>query len=244
MLALLQAQTNSRRLPGKVMRPILGEPMIGRQIERLRRAASISRIVVATSRESSDDGLSAYVRSLGLAVIRGSLTDVLDRMYRAADWYTASDHVLRLTADCPLADPDLIDRCAAQHLKNSADLTFSQDGWTYPEGLVEVIHMSALESAWREADNAYDREHVTSYIHARPDRFHLLGVPRARPLPQSWTVETQEDFAFVSAAYATLYPKNPAFTCADVLRWQRRRRRALASMPKPGAKDVHCPEAA
>lgn len=240
MLALLQARTTSHRLPGKVLRPILGEPMIGRQIERLQRAMSITRIVVATSVERSDDDLSAYVQSLGVDVFRGPLRDVLSRMYLAADWFEARDDVMRLTADCPLAAPSLIDRCVEAHRRGGADLTFTQDGWTYPKGLdVEVMRLAALRCAWREAEAAYDREHVTSYIHTRPDRFRLRGLPRRRPLALCWTVDTPEDFAFVSAAYAALYPGNPAFTSADVLRWQRRAERARRRGADPGDADDH-----
>lgn len=212
---------SSTRLPGKVMRPLVGEPMIGRQIERLRRAKRLSGIVVATSTDPSDDPLAGYLASNDVQVFRGDLADVLDRFHGALQAFGRSEHFLRLTADCPLADPDVIDSCIARHVETGADITHNGPGWTFPKGLdVEVCRTSALEAAWREATIPYDREHVTPFVYARPERFRIETVTREPPLRYRWTVDTPDDFAFVTAVYEALYPANPAFTSADVLAWQ------------------------
>ncbi|HTI67119.1 MAG TPA: glycosyltransferase family protein [Caulobacteraceae bacterium] len=223
VLTVLQARMSSTRLPGKVMRPLCGEPMIGRQVERLRRARSLGPIVVATSTGADDDAVAAYARTLGLPVFRGALADVLDRFHGAAAAHGGGQHLVRLTADCPLADPEVIDAVVARHLESGADYTSNTVGSTYPKGLdVEVCRLTALEAAWREAVDPYEREHVTPFVYRRPERFRLESVSRDPPLHYRWTVDTPEDFAFVEAVYAALYPADPAFTSRDVLDWQAR----------------------
>ncbi|HKT53710.1 MAG TPA: glycosyltransferase family protein [Caulobacteraceae bacterium] len=219
--AILQARMSSSRLPGKVMRPILGEPMIGRQIERLKRAERLSGLMVATSTDASDDGLADYVQRLGAPVFRGSLGDVLSRFIGALNAAGNPKTFLRLTADCPLADWRLIDLCIARHEDSGADCTYNSSGWTYPKGLdVEVCESAALRRAADQAASAYDHEHVTPYIYAHPELFHIEAMRRDPPLRYRWTVDTPEDFAFVNAVYEALYPANPAFTTEDVLNWQ------------------------
>jgi len=205
---------SSSRLPGKVMAPVLGEPMIGRQVERLRRAGRIDRLVVATSTDPSDDPLAAYCRSLELAVFRGSLNDVLDRFRGALAEHPQAKAVVRLTADCPLADPDLIDRVIAHHHEAGADYTSNTLGTrTYPHGLdTEVIRPAALLEAADNATDPYEREHVTPYLYRRPDTYRLAGVARHTSLAAlRWTVDFPEDLAFVREVYARLYPYDPAF---------------------------------
>jgi spore coat polysaccharide biosynthesis protein SpsF len=213
-LAILQARMTSSRLPGKVMAPVLGEPMIGRQVERLRRARRIDRLIVATSTDPADDPLAAYVASLGLSVFRGSLDDVLGRYRAALAGYPKAKAVIRLTADCPLADPALIDRVVDHHHAAGADYTSNTLGTrTYPHGLdVEVVRPEALTEAAERASDPYDREHVTPYIYRRPETYRLAGVARHEPLAElRWTVDYPEDMAFVRDVYARLYPFDPAF---------------------------------
>ena len=221
MLAVLQARMSSTRLPGKVMMTILGQPMIGRQIERLRRAQGVSRILVATSTREDDDVLAGYCHGIGVEVFRGDLSDVLDRFHGALVEAGRPEHFLRLTADCPLADPAVIDLCIARHLESGADYTHNTPGATFPKGLdVEVCKADALDQAWFQATAPYDREHVTPYIYHRPARFRIEAVTRAPPLRFRWTVDTPEDFAFAYDVYAALYPAEPAFATADILAWQ------------------------
>jgi spore coat polysaccharide biosynthesis protein SpsF len=221
VLAVLQARMSSTRLPGKVMRPILGEPMIGRQIERLRRAKGLTGVVVATSTDALDDVIEAYCRTIGVDCHRGPLDDVLARFIGALKAVGEPRTFARLTADCPLADWTLIDRCVEAHAASGADLTYNSLGWTYPKGLdVEICETAALLRVGEEAADPYDREHVTPYIYRHPEQFRLDTVTRDPPLRYRWTVDTPADFAFVTAVYAALYPGKPAFTSEDILVWQ------------------------
>ena len=218
ILAILQARMSSSRLPGKVLAPVLGEPMIGRQIERVGRARSIDRLVVATSDDPSDDPLAAYVERLGAPVFRGSLQDVLGRFTAAADAFGPAEHIVRLTADCPLTDPTVIDACVALHLETGADYTTNGQQRTYPVGLdVEALPAAALATADREASDPYDREHVTAFLYRRPERFKLAHLRQAVDRSAlRWTVDHPADLEFVRRVYEALYPTKPDFTSADV----------------------------
>ena len=214
-LAILQARMTSSRLPGKVMAPVLGEPMVGRQVERLRRARRIDMLVVATSVDPTDDALAAYVERLGLPVYRGPLDDVLERFRGAAALLPGAQAVVRLTADCPLADPALIDQVIEHHHAVGADYTSNTLGTrTYPHGLdAEVIRTQVLLEAAELADDPYEREHVTPYIYRRPQIYKLAGVARHDSWAAlRWTVDLPEDLVFVREVYAKLYPFDPAFT--------------------------------
>lgn len=220
ILAILQARMSSTRLPGKVLRPLAGAPMILRQIERLRRARLIDRLVVATSDDRSDDVLIEIARSAPVAVHRGSLDDVLDRYIGALDEFGEdATQVVRLTGDCPLADPGVIDAVIARHLETGADYTANTWGRrTFPKGLdVDIVKTAVLRQAGAEAVDPYEREHVLPFIYRRPERYHLQGL--SQPAAEGevrWTVDTPDDLAFVSAVYDGLYPRDPAFTSDDV----------------------------
>jgi spore coat polysaccharide biosynthesis protein SpsF len=217
-VAILQARMSSSRLPGKVMRPLAGAPMIARQIERLRRAASLSRIVVATSDEASDQPLADYLQGAGVEVFRGSLTDVLGRFAACAERFDLRGPLVRLTADCPLADPELVDACVALHLSEGADFTSNDQHRTFPRGLdVEVFNREGLDEAAGEARDPYDREHVTPFFYRNPERFRLAELTQARDDSSlRWTVDTPQDFAYVERVYAALYNAKPDFTSDDV----------------------------
>lgn len=218
ILGILQARASSTRLPGKVLRPILGDAMLARQIERIRRARYIDRLVVATSSEQSDDEVSLLCQRIGVDVYRGSLTDVLDRFYQTAKLHNAT-HVIRMTGDCPLIDPVVIDIVVCQHLFNQNDYTSNTIIRTYPDGLdVEAFHFSLLEQAWRGAIADFDREHVTPYMQREPERRRIGQVSQERDLSAlRWTVDNASDFEFVARVYQALYPSNPGFSTGDVL---------------------------
>lgn len=217
VLAILQARMSSTRLPGKVMMPILGQPMLLRQIERLKRARLLGRLVIATTDHPSDTPLAQMCADAGLECFRGSMDDVLDRFWQAARPHSP-DHVVRLTGDCPLADPMVVDQVIAAHLDGGYDYTTNTLRPTWPDGLdVEVVRAAALETAWREARLPSEREHVTPFV-KNPDRFRVHNVEGPRDLSAlRWTVDEPEDFAFVERVYQALYPANPAFTTDDVL---------------------------
>lgn len=218
ILAILQARVSSRRLPGKVLRPILGKPMILRQIERLQRSRRIDRLVLATSVDDSDGPLAALVEGAGLDVHRGSLDDVLDRFITAATAYEPT-WIVRLTGDCPLADPKLIDQVIEATVNALSDYGSNTMEPTYPDGLdVEVIRYEVLKDIWRAGGTSAEREHVTLGIYRHPERFQLLNFKNESDLSAlRWTVDELPDFLFVERVYAELYPSNPSFETGDVL---------------------------
>ena len=220
ILAVLQARMSSSRLPGKVLAPVLGQPMIARQVERLRRARRIDDLVVATSVEPGDDPLAAACADLGVTVFRGDLHDVLSRFCAVLEARPEAEAMVRLTADCPLTDWTLIDALVERHLAEDADYTSNNlPERTWPHGLdAEVARPAALLRAGREAADPYEREHVTPFLYRRPGEHRLAGLPRAPSLAHlRWTVDYPEDLAFVRRVYAQLYPAKPDFGTDDIL---------------------------
>lgn len=217
-VAILQARMSSSRLPGKVMKPLAGRPMVERQIERLRRCETLTRLVVATSEDASDDGLASFLPSIGVEVYRGPLTDVLGRYVGAIETLGVSGQVVRLTADCPLADPGVIDDCVRLQAKLGVDYCSNGRNRTYPRGLdVESFDAEDLLTAGREATDPYDREHVTPYLYRPGAPFTQGELVQARDESAlRWTVDTPEDYAFVEKVYAALYPTKPDFTSDDI----------------------------
>ncbi len=217
-LGILQARMTSSRLPGKVLEPILGVPMIGRQIERLARASSLDGLVVATSVDASDDELVAYLGTLGVPVVRGSLTDVLGRFVAMLDAYSPSV-VVRLTADCPLASPAVLDQVVGEFHARALDYVSNTMVPTYPDGVdVEVVRADALRWVAANSDDPHEHEHVTLGVYRRPERFSVGNVVGDEDLSGlRWTVDNADDLAFVREVYSRLYPANPAFELADVL---------------------------
>ncbi len=224
ILGILQARASSRRLPGKVLKPILGRPMLERQIERLRRAKRMDELVVATSTDASDDAIAALCQALAVDCFRGSLEDVLDRFYQAARRY-APRAVVRLTGDCPLADPQVIDQLIDMHLAGGFDYTSNVVKRSYPDGLdAEVTEFHCLETAWREATLPSEREHVTPFIRGQGKRYRFGDLMQPQDLSsQRWVVDDPEDFVFITAIYEALYPENPTFTTTDILALLERR---------------------
>jgi spore coat polysaccharide biosynthesis protein SpsF len=221
ILAILQARMSSSRLPGKVMRLIQGRPMVAHQMERLQRSRRIDRLVLATSREPSDDPLAALCQREGWLCYRGDLNDVLARFKGAADAYGPADHIVRLTADCPLIDPVIVDQTIDFHLTQGADYTSNcvEGHRTFPDGLdTEVMTRVALERAALEGAPGPDREHVTPYLYHNPGVFKIAAFTQSRELGTlRWTVDTAADFEFADAVFGALLPDKPDFGQDDVL---------------------------
>jgi spore coat polysaccharide biosynthesis protein SpsF len=219
ILTIVQARMSSSRLPGKVLKPILGAPMMARQVERLRRARRIGDLVVATSTEPGDDVVAECADGLGCLTFRGSLADVLGRYAGALQAHGPADHVVRVTADCPLTDWRVIDRVIERHLETGADYTSNTVKRTFPKGLdVEVVRASRLLEAAHEATDPYEREHVTPFFYFRPERFRIVQVTQAVDQnPLRWTVDTAADFVFAESVYAALYPVQPDFLSEAIL---------------------------
>lgn len=206
------------------MKPILGKPMLLRQIERLHRVRRLDGLIVATSADPSDDLLAAACMAEGIDCFRGSLDDVLDRFYRAALSCRATD-VVRLTGDCPLADPAVIDHVIERYREAGVDYASNALVPSYPDGLdAEAFRFAALEAAWKEAALPSEREHVTPFLYNHPERFRILPVIAEHDLSAlRWTVDNPEDFALVSAIYEALYPLKPDFAMADIIRLMEQR---------------------
>jgi spore coat polysaccharide biosynthesis protein SpsF len=221
IVAIIQGRMASSRLPGKILLDIAGKPMLAHVVERARRAKTVDLVVVATTTQPEDDAVETYCRENGIAVWRGSLQDVLDRFYQAALAFRA-DAVVRLTADCPLVDPQLLDHIVEEFLHTGVDFCCNRLPpplkRTYPIGLdVEVCTFQALERAWKEAKEPHEREHVMPYLYETPGRFKILRVDYEKDYGEMrWTVDTPQDLELVRQIFGRL-GENRAFTWLDVL---------------------------
>lgn len=218
-LAILQARSSSTRLPGKVLAPILGKPMILHQIDRVRRSGELDELVMATSTDASDDELSRVVGEYGVHVRRGPLNDVFSRFAGVVDEFLP-DVIVRLTGDNPLADPEVIDEVISAHVNSGADYTSNSRERSYPYGLdVECVRASAFHRLTELDLDAYEREHVTVALYTHTELFTRHSVVQERDESAlRWSVDYPEDFAFVSSVFEYLYPENPTFGQADVLK--------------------------
>lgn len=219
-VVIIQARMTSSRLPGKVLKQVLGRPLLAYQLERVGRCRTVDEIVVATTVNATDDPVAEFVEGAGLRVWRGSEADVLSRYAEAADM-AAADLVVRLTADCPLIDPALVDQ-VVETLRDSnppLDYVSNTTPRTLPMGLdAEGIRGTALMAAHREAGARQEREHVTPFLYNNKDRFACRYLLHEPPITgHRWTVDHPEDFELVRRILETLYPVNPAFTYQDVL---------------------------
>jgi spore coat polysaccharide biosynthesis protein SpsF len=221
VVAIVQARMASTRLPGKVLAAIEGEPMLVRVVERAQRATTIDELVIATSIEREDEQIAILCLERGYACYRGSSLDVLDRVYQAAREYQAQI-VVRLTGDCPLIDPDLIDQTVTAFLEADPPVDFAANRLpndkTFPVGTdTEVCTLSALERAWREADELHQREHVMPFLYEHPERFRTLMVRAEQDYsPYRWTVDTAEDLKLARKVYA-MFGGRDDFSWLDVI---------------------------
>jgi spore coat polysaccharide biosynthesis protein SpsF len=220
VLAILQARMTSSRLPGKVLMDVEGMPMIGRQLERIKEAKLINEIVVATSVDSSDDELVEYVEDFGVKVLRGPLQDVLHRFIEVLDVYDFRD-VVRLTADSPLADSDVIDGTIEMYLNSNFDYVSNSLVRTFPRGLdVEVFNDRVLREVAKNDESAMSREHVTYGIYTRADLYSTANFSQKPSYADfRWTVDTHDDLDFVRNVYKNLYPVSPNFRQGEILKW-------------------------
>jgi glutamate-1-semialdehyde 2,1-aminomutase len=221
VVAIVQARMGSTRLPNKVMKPICGTPMIGLLLERLSKAKRLSKIVIATTKDSRNKMLSEYVCSLGYGLYQGSENDVLDRYYQAAKFENA-DIVVRITGDCPLIDPQLVDDVIGQLINKKLDYCSNTINPTYPDGLdTEVFTFSSLEKAWSEANNPFEREHVTPFLKNSVDVNRENIDFEIDYSPERWTVDEPEDFVVIKKVYEYFQPRID-FTWLEVLELRRK----------------------
>jgi spore coat polysaccharide biosynthesis protein SpsF len=217
IVAIVQARMGSTRLPGKVLVDLGGATTLARVLRRLDRATLLDRIIVATSTASSDDEILQECSRSHVDCFRGSESDVLDRYYSAANTYPA-DAVVRITADCPLVDPTLVDQTITKFQNQSADYASNALQRTYPRGLdVEVFTIAALKLAWQSARRPYEREHVTPYLYEHPDLFRLVSEVGTVDYSQyRWTLDTPEDLQLLRAIYSRFDNKD-TFSWLDVI---------------------------
>ena len=218
---IVQARMTSTRLPGKVLKQVLGKPLLEYQIERLQRVKLANEIVIATTTNETDEPIVELCNRLAVAYFRGSEDDVLSRYYGAATAHKA-DLVVRVTSDCPLIDPQVIDTVIDYCLQNQSHYDYVSNSLerTYPRGMdTEVFSFSTLQQAFGEATAQPDREHVTPFIYRQPARYRLGHVIYSEDCSHHrWTVDTPEDFELIQKIIEAVYPNQPNFTLEDCLR--------------------------
>jgi len=222
IVAIIQARMGSSRLPGKVLMDLGGETVLGRVVRRLQRSRHISKIVVATTTVPADEVIVAECDRLEVLCFRGSEHDVLDRYYQAAR-ANAADAVVRVTSDCPLIDPELVDETVEVFRDEHADYASNVFPRTYPRGLdTEVFSFDALDRAWREAREAHQREHVTPYLYEHPQIFKLASLSGAADYSRyRWTLDTLEDLELLRTIYSRFHGRDD-FSWKEVLRLMER----------------------
>ena len=245
VVALVQARMGASRLPGKVLLDIGGEPMLDRVVMRTKRSQIVDQVVVATSTDKSDDSIAEYCDQQGYLFYRGKLHDVLDRYFQAAKLYSAGV-IVRITADCPIIDPMVIDQTlkafrgqgpilitesesvskkdSQMQLQEKTSWDFAANRlpppWkrTFPIGLdTEVCTFAALETAWREADQPHHREHVMPFFYEQENRFRVLLVNHEPDYGNfRWTVDTSQDLELMRSIYNRFGDRDD-FTWLEVL---------------------------
>lgn len=220
--AIIQARLSSTRLPGKVLLDLAGSPLLTRVYERVLRAHSLEQVVLALPETASNDALAEFCFKAGMPFLRGSESDVLDRFYSTAKSFSA-DPIVRITADCPLIDADVIDKVVSDFMSGGADYVSNTLKPTFPDGLdTEVFSFYSLEQAHKEACLSSEREHVTPYIWKHPELFRMRNVPNDSDLSKlRWTIDEPRDFEFVGAIYREF--SNRYFDMREVLQLMNRR---------------------
>ena len=217
---IVQARMTSTRLPGKVLKEVQGKSLLAYQIERLRKVKLADTIVVATTVNATDDPIVRFCTDEDVDFYRGSEQDVLARYMGAARKCGASV-IVRVTSDCPLIDPEVVDHVISRFARAAgrADYVSNTLLRTYPRGLdTEVFSYKVLEEAFSRASEPTEREHVTPYIYGRPERFCLLNVAQDTDLSaHRWTVDTKEDFELIRLMLESMYPLKPDFRMRDCL---------------------------
>lgn len=217
---IIQARMGSTRLSGKVMKEIQGKTVLEHVIERVSQTEIINEIIIATTIDERDDIIAKEALNLGVKVYRGSEEDVLSRYYYAANEYSI-DVIIRITSDCPLVDPQIIDQLVRSYIGNDYDFVTNAGSdltqRTYPRGLdIEVFSFEWLEKAFHHANKQYQREHVTPYIYEFNEKilYYKNGINYSS---HRWTLDTKEDFELITAIYDRLYKGKHDFYFMDII---------------------------
>jgi spore coat polysaccharide biosynthesis protein SpsF len=218
---IVQARMASTRLPGKIMKQVLDKALLEYQIERLRRVKQADKLVIATTDQGREQPIVALCKRLGTDCFQGSENDVVSRYYGAATKYGA-DIVVRITSDCPLIDPAVVDGVIEHFQRHHSEVDYVSNSFpelTYPRGMdTEVFSYRALKEAYQEAVDQPEREHVTIFIKRRPERYRIANLPYRQDVSRHrWTVDTPEDLELITRILTAIYPNNPRFTLEDCL---------------------------
>ncbi|MGE7950567.1 cytidylyltransferase domain-containing protein [Lysinibacillus xylanilyticus] len=216
--AIIQARMGSTRLPGKILKEVNSKPLLAYQLERISHSNWIDKVVIATTLAPKDDIIVEFCENYGVDYYRGSEDDVLSRYYEAAEQY-GGDIIVRLTSDCPIIDPDIVDETIQCFFNNDYDYVSNTIERTYPRGLdTEVFSKAALKRAWKEATLKRDKEHVTPFMYSNPEIFNLGYIKNKQDYSQyRWTVDTAEDFELIELILKELYQENNMFYMSDVI---------------------------
>ena len=219
--ATIEARMTSSRLPGKVLMPALGKPMLGRLIERLRSVPLLSEIVLATTTNPADDVLEKFAQDKGIVVFRGSENDVMTRVIGAAE-SVGADVVVEITGDCPIIDPDIVSQTIQMFLSNpKADYVSNAHIRSYPDGMdVQVFSLNTLKNSATLTRDSLDHEHVTLHIRNHPELFpavHLVAPPSLFWPELGLTIDEQADYVLLEKIINKLEPENPLFGCREVI---------------------------
>lgn len=216
---IIQARMGASRLPNKVLMPLAGKPVLEHVVRRCQHAQLVERVIVATTVDLKDLSIVNFVSGLNVSVFCGSVNDVLDRYYQAARLFELQ-HIVRITADCPMIDPDIIDRVIDEYFDTGADYAANTLKETYPDGEdVEVFSLNILKQAWQEARLLSEREHVTPYIRSNSIFKKINVVNKVNLSRHRWTLDEPLDYQKLGAIFDVLYQKNPLFHMNDVLRF-------------------------
>ncbi|MGA0163254.1 MAG: cytidylyltransferase domain-containing protein [Bdellovibrionota bacterium] len=219
---IIQARLGSNRLPEKILKHIQGKPVLELFLERAKRITGLDEIIIATTDQSEDDQILEFCKKMNLPCFRGSTADVLDRFFQASKQFKL-DHILRITSDCPLFDPQLSSEVVAFYHQNpKLDQASNNSSHLYPHGLdTEIFSFDALQKAALEAKASFEREHVTPFIRDLKNSFQLGQAPQSLPSKiyshYRWTLDYPEDFEFIKRIYDELYLQKPEFTSMDII---------------------------
>lgn len=220
VIALIQARTGARRLPNKVLLKLGDKTVLEQVVGRVRRAGRIDDLAVVTTVAVDDLKIVELCSTNGIRVLCGSENDVLDRFYQAARLLKA-EHIVRITADCPLMDPSVIDQVIDAYFDSGADYCSNVLTQTFPDGLdIEVFSFAALKKAWEKATMTSEREHVTPYIRNHKRMFKTVSLEHPRNLGvHRWTLDEARDYEFIRKIFDGLYDGNPYFGMDDILKY-------------------------
>jgi len=216
--AIIQARTSSTRLPNKVFKKLCGKPLIWHIVNRLKYSKKIDKIILATTQNPKDSKIENWALENAISCFRGSEENVLDRFYQAASRFSVNT-IVRITADDPFKDPKIIDQVIKLFEECDLDFANNNNPPTFPEGLdTEVFSYKALQKAWENSEDNFEKEHVTQYFYRNPLLFKQQCLKNSIDLSYlRWTIDTQLDWKMTDIIYSKLYHSNTIFYMDDIL---------------------------